>query len=303
MYARTTAGTRVTKRRAGPSGCHRTMPRSSPPSWRCPATTGWSPTAPETTKRQAPGWREPCNRPAGRRRARWWVDGRRGSTRGCRSSRSRGAACCAPTGIRQLERHRCSDGILLFATLRHGDTDDAPRIRPDRMHAVRVCRQPVVIPDERATEPDVGIGGTGADQELLAETLAAHRGRKIGVEQPVPRCVIALLKLDLHDAVLGDGDPRIHLVGGREIAVYDRRGAPRRAAVRRATEPDVRIPAAVISPDDVHRALGSDSDGRKRINPPAGVLERAATISVEVIADLDDVIDADGMRERVAAVQ
>src|SRR5712664_641750 len=218
MYARKTAGTRVTKRRAGPSGCHRTMPRRSPPSWRCPATTGWSPTALETTKRQAPGWREPCNRPAGRRRARWWADGRRGSTRGCRSSRSsRGS-----TGLRQLERHGGGDGVLLFAALRCGDTDDASRIRPDRMHAVRARGHACLLPNEGAAEADVRISRAGADQQLLAETLTAHGGREIGVEQPIPRRIIALLKLDLHDAVLGDRDPRIHLIGGREIAVHDR---------------------------------------------------------------------------------
>ena len=90
------------------------------------------------------------------------------------------------------------------------------------MHAVRARGHAVVIPDERAAEADVRISRAGADQELLAEILAAHRGREIGIEQPIPRRIIALLKLDLHDAVLGDRDPRIHLIGGREIAVHDR---------------------------------------------------------------------------------
>src|SRR3989441_7640404 len=161
-----------------------------------------------------------------------------------------------------LERHGRCDGILILtALIRHAD--DAARVGPNRVRAVRARSQAVVIPDERAAEADVGISRAGAHQELLAKRRARHGSREIRSEQPVPRRIIALLELDLDDAVVGDGDPRIHLVGGREIAVYDGRAAPRRAAIRRSAEPHVRVTGAIISPDDVHRAIRAYGDRRE----------------------------------------
>ena len=40
-------------------------------------------------KRQAPVWRESYKPRAGAKRARWWVDGRRGNRRGYRLNRKR----------------------------------------------------------------------------------------------------------------------------------------------------------------------------------------------------------------------
>src|SRR5437588_212166 len=160
MFVRMAAGTRAIRKPAARSGCRRTTPRSSPPSGRCPATTGWSPTAPETMKRQAPGWRERCNKPAGR-------------------------------------------------------------------------------------------------------ILAAHGRGEICVKQSISRSIVALLELDLHDAVAGDGDPRIHLIGGREIAVHDYRAAPRGAVIRRAAESHIRVTGAIVPPDHVDRPLRCHGDRRE----------------------------------------